>query len=180
LRPDYQEAVAVLAKAQERLKVAKNTAPPPAAPVQAAAPAQAASPPGLEPQPAPAAEPQPAPAQQPAPVPAKPIALPAPPAPAVTAQQHETRGRALTQSGKYPEALAELAQAIQLKPELATAYNARGYVYLLTRDYPHALADFNDAIRLKPAYANAYQNRSIARKALGDAAGAAADLKAAH
>jgi tetratricopeptide (TPR) repeat protein len=85
----------------------------------------------------------------------------------VTAQQHETRGRALTQSGKYPEAIAELTQAIQLKPEIATAYNARGYVYLLTHDYQHALADFNDAIRLKPDYPNALQNRGIALKALG-------------
>jgi lipoprotein NlpI len=71
--------------------------------------------------------------------------------------------------GKYPEALAELTQAIQLKPDIATAYNARGYVHLLTRDYQRALADFNDAIRLKPAYPNALQNRSIALKALGKA-----------
>jgi hypothetical protein len=32
---------------------------------------------------------------------------------------------------------------------------------------------------LQPSYANAYLNRSIARKALGDTAGAAADLKLA-
>ena len=57
------------------------------------------------------------------------------------------------------------------RPEdLATAYNARGYVYLLKRDYEHALADFNDAIRLKPDYANAFQNRAIAQKALDKSA----------
>jgi Flp pilus assembly protein TadD len=93
---------------------------------------------------------------------------PAPaPAPVVTASAHETLGRSLTQAGKYSDAIAELTQAIQLKPELATAYNARGYVYLLQHDYQHALSDFNEAIRLKPAYTNASQNRSVALKALG-------------
>ena len=97
-----------------------------------------------------------------------------------TAQQHEARGRAFTQSEKFPEALAELSQAIQLDPNAAHAYNARGYVYLRQHDYQHALADFNDAIRLNPKYANAYQNRAATRKALGDAEGAAADLKASR
>ncbi len=119
--------------------------------------------------------PPPVPSEPPAPQP-KPVAAPVPeahaPAPIqkprrlCTAQEHETRGRALTQAGKYPEALAELTSAIQLAPGLATAYNARGYVYLLKRDYQHALADFNDAIRLRPDYPNAFQNRAIALKAL--------------
>ena len=73
-----------------------------------------------------------------------------------------------------------MSQAIQLNPNVAHAYNARGYVYMRQHDYQHALADFNDAIRLQPNYPNAYQNRAVTRKALGDAAGAAADLKAAH
>ena len=117
--------------------------------------------------------------------------MPKPPAPAAAAnktaavppkgteQEHEARGRALIQSEKFPEALAELDQAIQLDAKAAHAYNARGYAYLRQHDYEHALADFNDAIRLQPNYANAYMNRSVARKALGDAAGAAADQKAA-
>jgi tetratricopeptide (TPR) repeat protein len=162
LRPNYQEAVDVLAKAQEHLKEAKNVVPPPAEPAQ----------PPLPPAPP---TPQPKPALQPLPV-AAPVLIqkPAPAAqktmPAGTAQEHETRGRALTQAGKYPEALAELTSAIQLAPGLATAYNARGYVYLLKHDYQHALADFNDAIRLRPAYPNALQNRVIVLKALGQAA----------
>jgi tetratricopeptide (TPR) repeat protein len=133
LRPDYKEAAEVFAKAQKRLEEAKpveakNTAPPPA--------------------PAPTATP--APTAAPAPTPAAPARPPVPkPAPtAGTASEHEARGRAFTQSEKYPEALAELNQAIQLAPNVAHAYNARGYVYLRQHDYPHALADFNDAIRL--------------------------------
>jgi tetratricopeptide (TPR) repeat protein len=88
-----------------------------------------------------------------------------------SARQHELRGRSLTTSGKYEEAIAELTEAIRLQPDLARAYNARGYVYLLKRDYQHALADFDEAIRLDPNYANAIQNRSLAVKGLGKKAG---------
>ena len=48
---------------------------------------------------------------------------------------------------------------------------------MLQRDYPHALADFSKAIEIDPRYANAYHNRAAAKKASGDAAGAAADLQ---
>ena len=167
LRPDYQEAADVLAKTKLRLEEAKNSPPPQPAAAKPALPA-------------------PQPMQTAAITPPALVAPPKPPAPvravvpSATAQEHEERGRAFTQSRKYAEALAELTQAIQLKPNLATAYNARGFVYLLERDYAHAVTDFDNAIRLNPAYANAYQNRSVARKAMGDAAGAAADLKAAR
>ena len=87
---------------------------------------------------------------------------------------------AFSQSEKYPEALQELDQAIQIDPNVAHTYNARGYVYLRQHDYPHALADFNDAIRLQPNYPNAYMNRSVARKALGDGRACSYPAVAAH
>ena len=73
--------------------------------------------------------------------------------------------------------IAELNEAVRLKPDFSRAFNARGYAYLLKRDYQRAAADFDEAIRLDPNYANAFHNRAVARKALGDAAGAAADLQ---
>jgi tetratricopeptide (TPR) repeat protein len=76
------------------------------------------------------------------------------------------KGRALTTSGNYEEAIAELSEAIRLQPDFARAYNARGYVYLLKRDYQRALADFDEAVRLDPNYANAIQNRALAVKGL--------------
>src|SRR5581483_4022016 len=108
--------------------------------------------------------------------------VPASPAPRVTtsAEELERRGRSLTEAGKYQEAIAELSEAIRLKPDFARAYNARGYAYLLKRDYQHAQDDFNEAIRLMPDYGNAYRNRAATRKAMGDATGAAADLAKAR
>ena len=178
LRPDYKEAAEVFAKAQQRVEEAKTveaktTAPPPAPEPSPAPPTPAPVIPAPVPVPAPAAAPIPKPTPAPPPTTSK------PPPQGGTEQQHEARGRAFIQSEKFPEALAELNLAIQLDPNAAHAYNARGYAYLRQHDYQHALADFNDAIRLQPSYANAYLNRSIARKALGDTAGAAADLKLA-
>jgi tetratricopeptide (TPR) repeat protein len=168
LRPEYKEAAEVFARAQKHLEEskqaeAKNTAP-------------ALAPQGAPPVSVPAPAPAPVAKASPAPIPT-PTATPAP-LPAGTEQQHEARGRAFIQAEKFPEALVELNQAIQLDPKATRALNARGYVYLRQRDYQHALADFDTAIRLDPQYANAYKNRAVTRKALGDAAGAAADLKA--
>jgi tetratricopeptide (TPR) repeat protein len=49
------------------------------------------------------------------------------------------------------------------------AYAAKG-------DFDHAIADFNAAIGLDPRLAFAYFSRGLARRAQGDAAGAAADI----
>jgi tetratricopeptide (TPR) repeat protein len=70
-----------------------------------------------------------------------------------------------------------LSEALRQQPELALAYNARGYAYALLRDFPHAIADYDAAIRINPKYINAYQNRRAARQSSGDKAGAAADAE---
>jgi tetratricopeptide (TPR) repeat protein len=85
--------------------------------------------------------------------------------------------------GKYKDAVVELTEAIRLDPNLALAYNARGFVYYLLHDYKQALTDLDAAIKLNPKYRNAYQNRALTRRVAGDAQGAAEDdarAKAAH
>jgi hypothetical protein len=76
-------------------------------------------------------------------------------------------------------ALRSLNRAIELDPQRALSYNARGYVYLRLQSFANAIVEFSNAIRLRPDYANAYRNRAIARKHLGDEKGAAADNRTA-
>ena len=94
----------------------------------------------------------------------------------MSAEAREALGRELLGKGELARAVTELNEAIRLNPNRATAYNARGYAYLRMRMYKNALADFDQAIRLDPKYANAYHNRAAARRASGNAAGAAQDL----
>jgi tetratricopeptide (TPR) repeat protein len=106
--------------------------------------------------------------------------VPRPAAPAIqkgglSAEEHEASGRRLTKEKQYAQAEAELNEALRLRPDLATALNARGFLYLKKGEYAAAIHDFTRAVELKPDYANAYKNRSVARRAAGDKAGAAAD-----
>jgi hypothetical protein len=109
-----------------------------------------------------------------------------PPPPAATkpatenAADYYKQGREQTARNDLWAALRSLNRAIELDPQAAKSYNARGYVYLRLQKYANAIVEFSSAIRLRPDYANAYQNRAIARRHLGDQDGAAADdLKAA-
>ena len=93
------------------------------------------------------------------------------------AQEHNVRGRELTEAARYREALAELTEALRISPDFELALNARGYVLLRLHEGARAIEDLDKAISLDPKYANAYRVRAAARRSLGDLAGAAADLK---
>jgi len=149
---DYEEARTLLARAQEALKSAQ---PLPAKPVAQVPPTK----------PKTAATVSPAP----------PAIPPLPAADTKTAAAYNQHGRELLNQRKFGEAVAELNEAIRLKPDLAQAWNARGFTYFMQKDYGNALKDLDEAIRLKPDYQNAYQNRSQVRKAVGDAKGGAED-----
>jgi len=167
LRPDYTEASDVLKKTEAKLAEALKAAEEPT-PVEAKPPE-----PEVKPATAPTIVPPVEPAREPAPPqpPPKPVARVQKPVAPGSAAQHDLKGRTLTASGNYDEAIAELTEAIRLQSDFARAYNARGYVYLLKRDYQHALADLDEAIRLDPNYANAIQNRGMALRGLGKKAG---------
>jgi hypothetical protein len=97
--------------------------------------------------------------------------------PSAEALRGNIQGRQLTAAGRYREAIAELTEALRIAPDFALAWNARGFAFVMLRDWGRALRDLDQAILLNPGYRDAYHIRAIARKASGDLAGAAADLK---
>ena len=71
-------------------------------------------------------------------------------------------------SGNYQQAINDYNKAIQLNPQLATAYNNRGLAYDNLGNYQQAINDYNKAIQLNPQFALAYNNRGLAYIKLGN------------
>ena len=59
-----------------------------------------------------------------------------------------------------PGALTDYTRAIELDPNYASAYSARGVVKDRKGDLKGVLADFNQASELEPKYATAYVERA--------------------
>ena len=71
-------------------------------------------------------------------------------------------GEATTTIEKRKESeksIEDYTKAIELKPDLAEAYNNRGLMYNSIREYGNAIADFNTTLELKPDLVEAYYNR---------------------
>ena len=130
-------------------------------------------------------------AETPKPVPSpptpKPAVVPAPPpaaaaaadtlvAAGLSADQYFQKGKELAYQHKHAEAIAQLSEAIRLKPANPIYWNTRGFANFLARKYAGSLTDLNEAIRLNPKYANAYKNRAAVKLKLGDNPGSAEDL----
>jgi tetratricopeptide (TPR) repeat protein len=188
LNPANTEIRGVLVKAEARLQAASisppvtPTAPPSEVKVAEVKPAEVKSPsikvPEVKPPEIRKAKIEVVEAEPP---PATPIAAGAPTKNALPAnpgdfEEHHRKGRELVQKGQYRAAIEELTQTIAAKPDMALAWNARGYAYMMLREYAKAIDNFDSAIQLSPNYANAFQNRAAARRAKGDLNGAASDL----
>ena len=115
--------------------------------------------------PAPAPAPTPAPAAKPAP------ASPTPPASGdeASARRHYSAGVALIHDRKYEPALAELDQAIALRPGYANALIARGSAQISLGRFQEAAQDYAAARAADPALAAPLFGLAEAYRQLGDA-----------
>lgn len=82
-------------------------------------------------------------------------------------------------SGDYQGALADVNQAINLRPDNAIAWSARGSIKINFKDYKGAIQDCDKAISLAPDDGGFYFNRGIAKYLLNDYKGGIDDLNRA-
>lgn len=88
------------------------------------------------------------------------------------------RARAYMNEEECGPAVADLTQAISLKPGNVDDYMMRGRANRCAGRYADAITDYTEVIRLKPS-GNAYWQRALARYNEGDFEGAATDSSAA-
>lgn len=103
------------------------------------------------------------------------------------AEAYEARARDYVSKGDSDRALADLNEAVRLKPNFGRAYYQRGWRYELGRkDHKAAVADFDiaiklsdEAIRLKRDVADNYAMRGDALIGKGEIARGNADMNEA-
>lgn len=88
------------------------------------------------------------------------------------------RAGAYFRSGQTDEAIADISQAIELAPDNATVYRARGMMRNARFEYELALADLDKALELTPGDIGALRHRAQAYEELGQDAKAAVDFNA--
>jgi tetratricopeptide (TPR) repeat protein len=77
---------------------------------------------------------------------------------------------------KFPEAAADLSDAIKIKPDDADIFEQRGYIEMQMKDYDKALTDYTQAIKLSPNQAKYYQARAYILQNKNDFNGALGDV----
>jgi tetratricopeptide (TPR) repeat protein len=93
-----------------------------------------------------------------------------------SAQLYLLRGKVYHELDKNELALADLSEALRLRPGDVDAYLARGEVHHALGRYEQAEADYTEAIRLRPADPAAHYRRGLVRYNGGDNRGAIADF----
>lgn len=87
------------------------------------------------------------------------------------------RGLAYAEAGRHEAAIADLDAALQLNPRSDLALNNRAGCHAYLGNWQAALRDFDGAIQVKPK-PDYLINRGIARRKMGDPAGAIEDFTA--
>ena len=85
-----------------------------------------------------------------------------------TSQDYYREAREHFDKGDMDGVLANLNEALRIKPDFATALNNRGIVWKNKREYEKALADLEEAIRLKPDFTYALNSRGIIKLKKGE------------
>ena len=80
---------------------------------------------------------------------------------------HSNYGNALTEEGRYDEALLHFSRALRINPRYSKARNDIGRVFLKQGEIDEAIACFNEVLRLKPDYHKAHYNLGIALQKQG-------------
>ncbi|MCL2182148.1 MAG: tetratricopeptide repeat protein [Chitinispirillia bacterium] len=75
--------------------------------------------------------------------------------PSAGAQAAFNRGNVAFDKKDFDEAIAEYTESIELEPNNANAFNARGAAYAIKRRYDEAIADFKAALKIDPNHADA-------------------------
>ncbi len=97
----------------------------------------------------------------------------------LTAEEWFNLGKNKGQSGDYQRAIADYNQAIQIKPDYASAYNNRGNAKFRLGNYEGAITDYHQAIKIQPDASLPYYNRGLAKSNLGDYQGSITDFNQA-
>jgi tetratricopeptide (TPR) repeat protein len=85
------------------------------------------------------------------------------------------RGTARRATGDQRKAIEDFSKAVELEPNLDN-YFQRASTYQGLGDHARAIADFNKALEEDPMQPHIYYSRAASRAAVGDQAGATADI----
>jgi len=86
----------------------------------------------------------------------------------LTAETWFEKGYKEGEAGHFNEAIQNYTEAIQLKPDYATAFYNRGVNLAKKGDFANAIGDYTEAIQLQPEYPESYYNRGTSYNELGE------------